>query len=125
MKLLKISAAKVCLAAAACLVSAASVNAQGPNADQQQVRRSMDLVLGINNMSMPPSGFPVEKAMSSVKLDPAVQASINEKLLKIMEQTIRETLSDARLMQEMRQRFSVPPTVPSPAATENTVTPKQ
>ena len=121
----KISAAKVCLAAAACLLWAAAANAQGPNADQEQVRRSMDLVLGLNNTPMPPSGFPVEKAMSSVKLDPTVQANINEKLLKIMEQTIRETLSDARLMQEMRQRFSVAPSVPGPAPTESTVTPKQ
>ena len=121
----KISAAKVCLAVAVCLLSAAAANAQGPTADQEQVRRSMDLVLGINNTPMPPSGFPVEKAMSSVKLDPAVQASINEKLLKIMEQTIRETLSDAKLMQEMRQRFSVTPTVPVPPPTESTAPQEQ
>ncbi len=111
----KIIAVKLCLAAAACFLLAASANAQGPEANsaalQQQLRKSMDLVLGINNTLMPPSGFPVEKAMSSVKLDPAVQAAINEKLLKIMEQTIKDTLSDARLMQEMRQRFTIQPPV--------------
>jgi hypothetical protein len=110
-------AVRLCLATV-CLLLAAAAEAQEPtfNSAQHQVRNSMDLMLGMNPAPMQPGSYPMQGAMSDAvsKIDPTVQASINEKLMKIMQQTIKETFSDARFMQEMQQRFSIMP--PPPAA---------
>ncbi|CAK8724068.1 hypothetical protein GCAAIG_14040 [Candidatus Electronema halotolerans] len=119
-------AVRLCLAAAGCLLLAAAAGAQEQepatfNPAQQQIRNSIDLMLNMNPAPMQPGSYPMASAMSDAvgKLDPAVQASINEKLMKIMQQTIQETLSDTRFMQEMQQRFSIMPSPavkPAPAA---------
>ena len=116
------------LTAAGCLLLATAAEAQEQkpalfNPAQQQIRNSIDLMLNMNPAPMQPGSYPMQGAMSDAvsKLNPAVRDSINEKLMKIMQQTIQETLSDARFMQEMQQRFSImpspgvmPPAMPAP-----------
>jgi len=123
-------AVRLYLAAAGCLLLAATAGAQEQkpaasqeptfNPAQQQIRNSIDLMLNMNPAPMQPGSYPMQGAMSDAvsKIDPAVQASINEKLMKIMQQTIQETFSDASFMQEMQQRFSImpsPTSKPTPA----------
>ncbi len=111
------------LAGAGCLLLAAAAGAQEPafNSAQQQIRNSMDMVLG-TPAPMQPGSYPMQAAMSDAisKIDPAVRDSINEKLMKIMQQTIQETFSDARFMQEMQQRLTIMPSssvMPAPVVT--------
>jgi hypothetical protein len=59
-----------------------------------------------SSMQGQPGGFQIDAAMSSIKVDPAVQSSINQKMQKILTQTMKETLSTAT----MPKQFSVPPT---------------
>jgi hypothetical protein len=64
------------------------------------------------NVPTAPTGFPVEAAMQSITLDPKVEEAINARLMKIMEQTIKETFSDARMMQNFK--FTLNPPVVQP-----------
>lgn len=103
----KRGAATLFLAAGSLLLLAGFAGAQEMGSEtavlQQQMRNRLDLVLGMNiNVPTNPTGFPVEAAMSSIKLDPKVQAAINARLMKIMEKTIKETFSDARMMQNFK-----------------------
>lgn len=59
-----------------------------------------------SSMQVQPGGFQIDAAMSSIKVDPAVQSSINQKMQKILTQTMKETLSTAN----MPKQFSIPPT---------------
>jgi hypothetical protein len=110
-------AAILFLTAGSFLLLASAAGAQDPASEtavlQQRMRDRLDLVLGMNiNAPTAPQGFPVETAMSSIKLDPKVQEAINARLMKIMEQTIKETFSDARMMQNFK--FKLQPPVAQP-----------
>ena len=83
---------------------------------QQNMQAQLQKVVGIDPAAKPePSsgGLQLDAAISSLKMDPAVQATLNEKMRTIMEQTMRETFADPKMRQEMQQRFQLNGTAPS------------
>jgi len=102
---------------------AAGLAAQGVAPDgmmRQNMQQQMQKVLGMNqpapaggqNQS---GGIQIDAALAALKMDPAVQAAINQKMMKIMEQTMQETFADPKMRQEMQQRFMINSTAPSQA----------
>ncbi len=72
-------------------MQAASPAAQMQNAAQQAAAAAPATA---PQMAPAAGGFPVDAAISSLKIDPAVQSSINDKMMKIIEQTMKETLAN-------------------------------
>ena len=62
------------------------------NGLQQQMRAQM--MQQMAPAAPAAGGFPVDGALSSLKIDPATQAAMNAKMAKIVEQTMQETLSN-------------------------------
>ncbi|WP_420209384.1 hypothetical protein [Candidatus Electronema sp. JC] len=81
-----------------------------PAVPDSMMRLQMQNVLGLDPAAAQPEpngGLQIDSAISSIKMDPAVQSTINEKMMKIMEQTMRETFADPKMRQEMQQRFLI------------------
>lgn len=78
---------------------------------QQNLRLQMQKTLGLNaaqsqdDQKGKTGGIQIDAAIASLKIDPAVQAAIHEKMLKIMQQTMQETFADPKMRQEMQQNF--------------------
>lgn len=75
---------------------------------RQNMQQQLQKVLGMNQPSPAQEqsgGLQIDSALAALKMDPSVQATINEKMMKIMEQTMRETFADPKMRQEMQQRF--------------------
>ena len=75
---------------------------------RQNMQQQMQKVLGMNQPAPAQEqsgGLQIDSALAALKMDPSVQTTINEKMMKIMEQTMRETFADPKMRQEMQQRF--------------------
>ncbi|MGX9727073.1 MAG: hypothetical protein ACTFAK_07065 [Candidatus Electronema sp. VV] len=75
---------------------------------RQNMQQQMQKVLGMNQPAPAEEqsgGLQIDSALAALKMDPSVQATINEKMMKIMEQTMRETFADPKMRQEIQQRF--------------------
>ncbi|CAK8719737.1 MAG: hypothetical protein CDV28_101205 [Candidatus Electronema aureum] len=78
---------------------------------QQNLRFQLQNTLGLtaaqsqDDQKGKTGGIQIDAAIASLKIDPAVQAAIHEKMLKIMQQTMQETFADPKMRQEMQQNF--------------------